>query len=347
MELAGKVQTVLGVKLPEELGITLPHEHLLLDFTKALRNPEYVTDCMGDLQFTMRNLGRIRQFPYSVKDNLVIDKVEEVVEELKLFKASGGGTVVDLTPIGIRTSRDLLPRIARESGVNIVAGTGYYVEAFQSEAEKAMTTEAMAEFMIQEITCGAEGSGMKCGVIGEIGCSWPLADCERKALNAGALTQQKTGAPINVHLGRDQQSAFEVLDILQSAGADLSRTVLSHVDRTIFDDDKLLQLARRGCYLEFDLFGIECSHYQFNTAVDMPSDAQRIQKVKLLVDNGFSNQVLLSHDLHTKHRLVQYGGHGYRHLLDHIAPKMVDRGISRDIVVKMMTENPQKCLAFV
>ena len=44
--------------------------------------------------------------------------------------------------------------------------------------------------------------------------------------------------------------------------ADLSHTVLSHVDRTIFDDDKLLQLARRGCYLEFDLFGIECSHYQ-------------------------------------------------------------------------------------
>lgn len=70
------------------------------------------------------------------------------------------------------------------------------------------------------------------------------------------------GAPINVHLGRDQQSAFEVLDVLQGAGADLGRTVLSHVDRTIFDDHVLLELAKRGCYLEFDLFGIECSHYQ-------------------------------------------------------------------------------------
>ena len=71
-----------------------------------------------------------------------------------------------------------------------------------------------------------------------------------------------TGAPLIIHPGRDEKSPFEILDVLEKAGADLSRTVMSHLDRTIFDNDKLLELAKRGCYLEYDLFGIECSHYQ-------------------------------------------------------------------------------------
>ena len=129
-----------------------------------------------------------------MKDNLVIDNVEEVVEELKAFKDAGGGSVVDLTPIGIRTaSPELLPLVSRESGVNIVLGTGFYVEAFQSEETRAMSVESMAEVMQQEIEGGIGGSGVKCGVIGELGCSWPLADCEKKSLCAGAMTQKKTG----------------------------------------------------------------------------------------------------------------------------------------------------------
>lgn len=135
-----------------------------------------------------------------MKDNLVIDNVEEVVEELKLFKASGGGTVVDLTPIGIRTSPELLPHISLESGVNIVLGTGYYVEAFQTDDVKKMTVEEMADEMIKEIMCGIGETGVKCGVIGEIGCSWPLAECERKALLAAAMAQKKTGECIPVCL---------------------------------------------------------------------------------------------------------------------------------------------------
>ena len=71
-----------------------------------------------------------------------------------------------------------------------------------------------------------------------------------------------TGAPLIIHPGRDQQSPSHILDVLEAAGADLSRTVISHIDRTMFSDDALLQLAKRGCYLEYDLFGIECSHYQ-------------------------------------------------------------------------------------
>ena len=71
-----------------------------------------------------------------------------------------------------------------------------------------------------------------------------------------------TGAPLIIHPGRDERSPPHILDVLEEAGADLSRTVMSHIDRTVFADDALLQLAKRGCYLEYDMFGTEVSHYQ-------------------------------------------------------------------------------------
>ena len=123
-----------------------------------------------------------------------------------------------------------------------------------------------------------------------------------------------------IHPGANKKAPFEILNVLEEAEADISRTVMSHLDRTIFDDEVLLKFAERGCYLEYDLFGTECSHYQVSVAhymfththhvqysktTDMPSDAQRIQKVKLLIDKGYGHRILLSQDIHTKHRLVR------------------------------------------
>ena len=65
-----------------------------------------------------------------------------------------------------------------------------------------------------------------------------------------------------------------------------------------------MELAAEGAYVEFDLFGTECSHYDLQPSIDMPSDAERIRRLKLLIDNGFENRVLISHDLHSKHGLV-------------------------------------------
>ena len=75
-----------------------------------------------------------------------------------------------------------------------------------------------------------------------------------------------TGAPLIIHPGRNPRAPFEILDVLEQAGADISRTAMSHLDRTISDVDELLRLAHRGCYLEFDLFGIELSNYQVSLA---------------------------------------------------------------------------------
>jgi len=71
-----------------------------------------------------------------------------------------------------------------------------------------------------------------------------------------------SGAPLIIHPGRGEESPFRILEVLRGAGADIGHMVMSHLDRTIFDHDRLLEFARCGCFLEYDLFGIECSHYQ-------------------------------------------------------------------------------------
>lgn len=66
----------------------------------------------------------------------------------------------------------------------------------------------------------------------------------------------------------------------------------------------MLEFANLGCICEFDLFGIETTYYELSDAFDMPGDAQRIQWLKTLLDNGFVENIVISHDIHTKHRLV-------------------------------------------
>ena len=70
-----------------------------------------------------------------------------------------------------------------------------------------------------------------------------------------------------IHPGTNESSPFEILDILSAQGGEITRTVIGHMDRTMQDRQKLVELARRGCYLEFDLFGTECSHYQVKGAI--------------------------------------------------------------------------------
>uniref|UniRef100_A0A0B7AJ04 Uncharacterized protein n=2 Tax=Arion vulgaris TaxID=1028688 RepID=A0A0B7AJ04_9EUPU len=202
----------------------------------------------------------------------------------------------------------------------------------------------MAEKMRSEILDGVEG--IRCGIIGEIGTSWPVTDFEKRSLRSSASLQEELGCPIIMHPGRYEMAPTEILRILLEAGGKAEHTVMSHLDRTFFNTQTLLEFAELGSYLEYDLFGTELSYYQLNEAADMPSDAQRIQTVKILLDEGYEDRLLLSHDIHTKHKLMKYGGHGYSHILMNVVPKMLQRGISQDQVNKMLKTNPQTWLQF-
>ena len=168
------------------------------------------------------------------------------------------------------SKREALSQISKSTGVHVISGTAFYVDSFIPQQYRDWSVAEMADFMVKEIVEGVGDEGIRCGVIGEVGCSYPLTDLEKKSLQAAAIAQKRTGAPLIIHPGRDEKSPMEILDVLEASGADISHTVMSHLDRTIFDNGKLLEVAKRGCFLEYDLFGIECSHFQvYKGTVDL------------------------------------------------------------------------------
>lgn len=121
---------------------------------------------------------------------------------------------------------------------------------------------------------------------------------------------------------------------------------MSHVDRTIYHWGSLKKLAETGCYLEYDLFGLETSYYPFVPLGYMPNDVQRMEQIERLIAEGYGDRVLLAHDIGFKHRLVRYGGHGLEHILRNIVPRMRLRGLTEEQINKMLVENPKRVLAF-
>lgn len=344
---SGKVQTVLGQIDPNDLGITYPHEHLSMTFEVAYKNPPLGDENKVNWDFKMHQLGWIRQYPYSHWPNLrLVEERDAVLEEVKIFKANGGGTIVENSSIGLNRDIEYVRNVAKQTGVNVVAGTGYYVDGSLTAEVKAATVETLAGTIVKEVEHGVDDTGIRCGVIGELGCSWPLTPAEKKVLQAGAQAQSVLGCPVIIHPGRNHEAPDEIVRILQEAGGDISKTVMSHLDRTFHCDEDLLEYARLGSYLSYDMFGIETSMYQPNVEVDMPSDAERIRRIAMLIENGYLDRIVLAHDIHTKHRLVKYGGHGFSHILTVILPMMKRRGYTRQSIDTMLIDNPKAWLTF-
>ncbi|EDO49918.1 predicted protein [Nematostella vectensis] len=347
---SGMAQTVCGLLQPQKLGRTLTHEHMVMDYKSCYFKPSREQDLhlCSKKEITMQNLYWLRQNPYSNAFNLSLgdEPLEEIIAEVAEFKKEGGSTIVDNTTYGIMRNVEALKKISMATDVNIICGTGYYLDHTLPPEIKNAPIEELTQKMVNELTVGVEGTNIKCGVIGEVGCSWPLTPIEKKSLQASAAAQAETGAPLIIHPGRDESAPEEIIRILQEAGGDISRTVMSHTDRTIFNRSKLVELAATGCYVEWDLFGMETLFYQANLASDMPSDSQRIQDIKFLLDEGYEDKIVIAHDIHTRHRLKKYGGHGYAHIMVDIVPKMLMRGVTQEQIDKIQIANPRTWLTF-
>lgn len=344
--LQGLVQTVLGPIHPSELGPTTTHEHLYIDFSFMYRPPQDSALDLSDAPITLENLGWVRHNHYSNHANLQLMDVDTAVSEASLYKAAGGGAIVDATTIGIGRNPRALERISRESGVHVVMGAGFYVDAVHPDIMDSLNADVLSQRIVDDIRNGVDGTTFKAGIIGEVGCTWPLTDNERKSLQAAAIAQRETGAAILIHPGRHPDAPAEILEVLADAGADIPRVIMGHLDRTIFDMDRLLSLAASGCYLEWDLFGSEGSYYPLAN-IDMPSDAQRLDFIKLIVDAGYADKVVIGQDICTNHRLTRYGGHGYGHILENIVPRMRRKGFSDSDIDAITVHNPASILTFV
>ena len=333
------VMTVLGPVAPSALGHVLMHEHLLCDLTPLARRSSQEPEVVISLE----NVFDVNYRPSEHFGNHRLQDLPRAIDETSLFQKAGGGTIVEMTTAGIVPDLAGLAEISRETGVHIVASAGFYTEPYQDAAALALPVERLAAIIIAELTTGARGTDIRCGIIGEIGCSWPLTPFERRSLEAGAIAQRATGAAVTVHPGRNPQAPHEILDCLGRAGADLSRVIIDHMDRTFVDDGEIVALARRGCVVEFDFFGIETSKYWMGTA-DLPTDWMRLRCIRRLLDAGLGGQVVVSHDICTRSRLQGLGGHGYGHLIRNVAPLMLERGFSQAEVDLLLVETPARLL---
>ncbi|MBB4123341.1 phosphotriesterase family protein [Martelella radicis] len=330
----GYVETVTGPIRPETLSATLMHEHVLCDLTPLERRGE------DEAEITLQNIFDVNWRPNDYPGNHRLQDEDVAIREARWFGEAGGGTIVDVTTGGIVPDPEGLARVAQASGVNIVMGAGFYTEPFLDADTLSLSEDALFDIMLGQMVDGE--NGIRCGVIGEIGCSWPLTPFEARSLAAAARTQVETGAAITVHPGRHRDAPHEILDILERNGADISRVIIDHMDRTL-EEPQVLALAQRGCVVEYDFFGIEQSNYWLGI-LDLPTDWMRIRTLRKLFDAGLGDRVTLSHDICTRGRLQSYGGHGYSHLLRNVVPLMKDRGFAQAEVDQLLVETPRRLL---
>ena len=340
-ECKGKIQTVNGLLEPDRLGPTLIHEHVLCDFTP----PAQTESDEKEVEISLENVWEIRYHWNKHLGNSRLDQEDIAIKELKLIGELKGLSLVELSNIGTRRNPLGLQRIAKEANVNIIMGCGYYIEEFLSPQMREESIEEMAKLMITDIVRGVDGSDVRSGIIGEIGCSYPWTEMEKRVMRAALISQQETGSTISIHPGRHFGAPYDILQFIREAGGDPTRTIMGHLDRTVFDKDTLSRLADQGCTLEYDFFGIDSSYYPFQE-VDLPNDGTRLSLIRFLINRGHLAQILISHDICTKTRLVSYGGHGYGHIFRNIVPMMKRKGFTETEIDALLIINPRRLLTF-
>ena len=301
-----RAMTVAGPIEGEQLGLTLPHEHIIVD----LRHSLYGFDA-------------------------ILNDVDLAVDEVRAFRQAGGQSIVEVSngPMG----RDIraLRRVSEASGVHIVAATGFHTENYFPRYVFELSTNRLADLLVNELTLGIDGTDIRAGIIAEIGTRRDhITPAEERAFRAAARASRRTGAAIYTHTYLEQLIPDQ-LEILTDEGVDPGRVIIGHLgDQRDFD--RLRSVGSAGVYLGIDHIG----------ATVHQTDGQRARTVAQLVRDGFLSQILLSHDICMKSRLHWYGGTGYDHLLTQFVPLLLSEGLTESDVHTMLVENPQRALAF-
>ena len=346
--LTGKVQTVLGPIEPSDMGVTLTHQHLVFAQGRVRRTPEEASRrSYADRPFTIDMIGKADTLWYiNAANGQVYDEVE-ATQTIGDFMLAGGHTVVDTTNWDLGRDPLALARISRATGLNIVMGSGHYVPVGHPPDMDDRTEDEIFERIVRDLTVGVGDTGIKSGVIGELGSVHPLTDVQLKNLRAGARAHAETGAPVSIHPGDHDDSHLAILDILDKAGCPPERVIMGHLCWTIDDPETLLRIAETGCFLEFDTFGFEASSMEYEGVYsDSLTDVQNIERLEYLVGADYGDRVLVSQDVCMKWWQAPYGGKGQAHVLENIVPHMRARGWTQAQLDAMLIHNPAKALAF-
>jgi phosphotriesterase-related protein len=338
---SGFVMTVLGPVPVNEMGVTLMHEHILIDASNKWVPPACCAGRhIGEQKVHIGILGALRMNPLMNRDNCRLVDVDLAVEELMKFRELGGATVVDPTNIGIGRNPLALQDVARRTGLGVVMSTGFYLEASHPAYVRERSVDELAAQLMFEVGALERKPDVAAGLIGEIGVSAAFTAEEEKSLRAAARASAATRVPLSVHLPGWVRHGHRVLDIVEAEGANLQHTVLCHMNPSLSDVAYQHTLAQRGAWLEYDMIGMD--YYYADEQAQSPSDEENARAIRALIDAGYADRVLLSQDVFLKMMLTRYGGFGYGYVLEHFVPRLKRHGVTDAQIETMLIANPAR-----
>jgi len=312
------VRTLLGDIPPGEMGITDCHEHLIRS-----GGPEIAES-----------------------QDYLLNDVDKAVQEFDLFVQSGGKAVVAMDPIGCGRDVAAMLEVARRVSGHILLTTGFHRgELYDNRHHWVMTcsVDQVAEMLIAEIEEGldlhsyngpiVERVPAKAGLI-KAGTSYlKVTEFERRALQAAALAQSATGAPIVTHTGGGTM-ALEQVEILRGHGADVSKVIVGHMHRNP-DPVYNRRVLATGANLGYDTCRFK--YYSENFLVSLLLD---------LVKAGYQRQIVLGHDAGTRGYQKAWGaGVGLDYLLTQFVPRLRSEGMPEDAIDDILVNNPARVFA--
>ena len=306
MAQANMIHTVRGPVDPAALGRTLAHEHVFCDLYRVSGNV-----------------------------NHLLNDEDLAVVELGALVRAGGTALVEVTTPDLGRDVAKLRGVAERTGLHIVMGTGWYRQPFYPETIDRTSTEALARQIIGELMEGVEGTGIRAGIIGEIGAHGSfLTAQEERVLRAAARAQRATGAPLTTHAVMYPVGTAQ-LPILREEGVDPSRVIIGHCD-TYLDRDYHLAILQVGAYAQFDTVG----------RVHINPDERRADALVGLLRAGWGERLLLSSDRCHRTDLHAFGGVGYDVVFTRFFDMLRERGVSQEELDLMTIENPRRVLAW-
>lgn len=339
------LMTVTGPIPGDSMGVTLPHEHLFNDLSGVIDEPFSThTEFLAGRTVDSSIHWALRHDPYCCADNLAEKPVPDVSHEVREFAALGGGTIVDATgSAAIGRNPQRLLEVAHNTGTHVVMSTGPYLEKFEQERITARSIDDQATEMIHDITDGVADTGIRAGMIGEIGVSPTFTSAEQGGLRAAALAQQEVQTVgLNIHMPGWERFGDQVLDIvLDEVGVSPSKVSLAHSDPSGPDLAYQQRLLDRGIWLEFDMIGLDIS---FPMEGVSPSAQQTADAVAGLIEAGYGHQLVLSHDLFLKQMWTRHGGNGFVYVPGIFMDLLRQRGISDAQCTALLIENPRRLL---
>lgn len=326
--MAKQVQTVMGPIDVDQLGVTQAHEHCYFDceYLYERAHPHIV---FSDEKITTENrktvMTDLQTVLYTYGDNLLFEDTNMIIDELADFKAAGGQTIFDVSTVDLGRDPWKLRRISQKTGLNIVMGSTYYhFPSLPPQTKELIMNKGingMADLFIQELEEGVAGTGIRPGVLGEIGPG-EGEEGTQIILHAAAIACRETGVPAIIHY-----SNMNVLRIFEEEGADPRKVVMGHWGME-FPVDEAVQ---HGAMISFDQFGMNFP--------GIKGDDERLKDVVAMMERGYEDRLILSQDMCWKIRLRCCGGDGFGYLQNSILPRLKELGVTDAQIHKMMVEN--------